>query len=499
MGFSDCAMMYSSAANPYTTRSVAAAEFGLDRMEHGRGTPLQRYAAGDYGARAAQLQNLASLRPDFPWHGCQTESKLGLPMHEYESSSSSARHRQLQEENQRLKYELSSIRTVTPRLEDLDAAQASSRIILQLEEQNLRLQEQISHLKGELKAAGAVSTVGAVSAEFEQSAQTVLELQRKLELHEVSAQELEQALVLEIQTLKLALRDSQGCGDAEISKLRAAAQDDEIKAVKREAELMQAQNERDEARAALEAALRGGSSSDADLQASLDAIADLRAQLTAAKKKLNDTQLDLVASDSQLNDAQHEIASLHIQLANANKAANKDSGHLPLIAQLKTEIEANLNMIADLQDRLNRQPQLDKQENGLTTDFDFGRRVYQCTVPNPGVGYRNTPQFADKNKDGTGPQDPQVIIADRVCQGPSAVFIRCTSGKGWLPISNPDGKQQILKHIGKESEINLDEFQIADGSSKILPKRKVEWYKKSSKGGSGLNSPGAQDNMLSPK
>ena len=113
-----------------------------------------------------------------------------------------------------------------------------------------------------------------------------------------------------------------------------------------------------------------------------------------------------------------------------------------------------------------------------------------------------------------------MVIADRICQGasiatsdlhqlnctvsgPSAVFIRCTSGKGWLPISNPDGKQQILKHIGKASEINLDEFQIACGTSKIQPKRKVEWYKKSSPGssgkGSGLNSPGAQDNMTSPK
>jgi len=489
--------MYSSGANPYTTRSVAAAEFGLDRMEHGRGTPLQRYAAGEYGARAAQLQNLASLRPDFPWHGSQTESKLGLPMHEYESTSSSARHRKMQEENQRLVYELSSIRTVTPRLEDLDAASASGRIILQLEEQNLRLQEQISHLKGELKA-GSGSTGETFLVEYEQSAQTVLELQRKLELHKVSAQELEQELVLEIQNLRLSLRGSQGSGDAEITRLRAAAQDDEIKAVKREAELMQAQNERDEARAALQAALRG-SSSDADLQASLDAIADLRTQLSTAKTKLNESQLDLVASDSQLNDAQQEIASLYLQLANANKSANKDSGHLPLIGQLKTEVEANLNMIADLQDKLNKQP----PDNGLTSDFDFGRRVYQCTVPNPGVGYRHTPQFADKNKDGTGPQDPQVVIADRICQGPSAVFIRCTSGKGWLPISNPDGKQQILKHIGKASEINLDEFQIACGTSKIQPKRKVEWYKKSSPGssgkGSGLNSPGAQDNMTSPK
>ena len=39
------------------------------------------------------------------------------------------RHRKMQEENQRLVYELSSIRTVTPRLEDLDAASASGRIV----------------------------------------------------------------------------------------------------------------------------------------------------------------------------------------------------------------------------------------------------------------------------------------------------------------------------------------------------------------------------------
>jgi len=491
--------MHQSTASPYTTRSVAAAEFGLDRMQYGRGTPLQRYAAGEYGARSAQLQNLASLSPDFPWHGCQMESKLGLPMHEYESTSSSARCLQLQKENKNLKNELSCIRTVTPRLENLDQGQASSRIILRLEEQNLWLQEQVSHLKGELKASGYVSTGGAVCVECEQSLQTILDLQQKLELHKISAQELEQALVLEIQNCKLALRNAQGCGDAEISKLRAAAQDDEIKSVKREAELLQAQSERDEARIALEAALRS-SSSDEDLRASLDAIADLRVQLTTAKSKLDEAQLDLVASDAQLDEAQQENASLHIQLANANKTASNDRGHLPLIAQLKTEIESNLDVIVGLQDQINKQQaQLDMQDNGLTEDFDFGRRVYQCTVPNPGVGYRHTPQFADKNKDGTGPQDPQVVIADRMCQGPSAVFIRCTSGKGWLPISNPDGKQQILKHIGKESEINLDEFQSADGSSKIQPKRKVEWYKKSSPGSSGLNTPGTQDNMKSPK
>ena len=72
--------------------------------------------------------------------------------------------------------------------------------------------------------------------------------------------------------------------------------------------------------------------------------------------------------------------------------------------------------------------------------------------------------------------------------GPSAVFIRCTSGNGWLPISTPDGKQQILKHVGKESETNMDDFEIADGKAKLHTKRKVEWYQKSSRGGSGRNS-----------
>ena len=100
---------------------------------------------------------------------------------------------------------------------------------MQLEEQNLRLQEQISHLKGELKAAGSFSTGETFLLEYEQSAQAVLELQRKLELHKVSAQELEQELVLEIQNLKLALRGSQGSEDAEITRLRAAAQDNEVR------------------------------------------------------------------------------------------------------------------------------------------------------------------------------------------------------------------------------------------------------------------------------
>lgn len=33
---------------------------------------------------------------------------------------------------------------------------------------------------------------------------------------------------------------------------------------------------------------------------------------------------------------------------------------------------------------------------GLGSEFEFGRRIYQCAVAAPGVGYRNTPSFSDK-------------------------------------------------------------------------------------------------------
>ena len=40
------------------------------------------------------------------------------------------------------------------------------------------------------------------------------------------------------------------------------------------------------------------------------------------------------------------------------------------------------------------------EQLGLSADFIFGRRVYQCTVSPPGVGYRFSPVFADKVSNG---------------------------------------------------------------------------------------------------
>lgn len=439
---------------------------------------MQRYTSGEYTARAAhaaahqaQYQNLASIRSaealvsGAPYRYL-AESKAAIPQHE------------------------------------------ASRITW-LEENNTRLQQQVSHLTLELKSAG---TGGGVSQEQVDQAQTILLLREQLEQAHKAEQEL-------VKTLDAARIKSEEGLLAQIAK-----RDSEI--ARLNALLVSGDNsaEIEKLRRELAAEKKAGVKRDADLQISLDMIADLKAelqltdkQLAGKKSQLNDVQLDLVASDAQLQDAQEEIARLHSQLAALQMSGNTDSAAeaqivqlnseiarknseisqlKALIAQSNTEVEKSLNMIADQQDQIKAlqaqlvplQAQLASSDNGLSADFDFGRRVFQCVVPNPGVGYRNTPAFPDKNKDGTGPQNPQVVVADRICQGPNAVFIRCTSGKGWLPLSNPDGKQQILKHVGKESETNMANYELADHASKISPKRKVEWYKKSSRAGSNSNS-----------
>jgi len=391
-------------SNPYTTRSVAAAEFGLDRMQYGQGTPLQRYAQPQQ-YRAAQLRSLSNARPDFPWHGQQTESQLGLPMHEYASTSSSARCLSLTQENEKLKAELRAYRTVNPRLEDLDQTQEANRVILRQEEQNMWLQEQLSHLKGELKAAGP-------RLEGDHS-----------------------TLIADLQK--------------QVASLQAQADSDALNRLQNEEIIAARQGE----------------------------IVELKARFAAGG-----------SNEALIAKQQEELADLRVRLAAA--------GSGPLVAQLRTEVEAGLDMIARQQDELNSlNARMSTKNNGLNSDFDFGRRVYQCAVPAPGVGYRHTPQFADKNKDGCGPQYPQVLIADDICQGPSAVFVKCSSGNGWIPLSNPDGKQQILRHIGKESELNMADYQIADGKSKIV-RNKGSWFGDSPQ--RSPQQPSPQDNLKSP-
>eukprot|EP00656_Telonema_subtile_P026487 TRINITY_DN2845_c0_g2_i4.p1 TRINITY_DN2845_c0_g2~~TRINITY_DN2845_c0_g2_i4.p1 ORF type:complete len:148 (+),score=37.66 TRINITY_DN2845_c0_g2_i4:251-694(+) len=103
----------------------------------------------------------------------------------------------------------------------------------------------------------------------------------------------------------------------------------------------------------------------------------------------------------------------------------------------------------------------------LSSEFDFGERVYQCMQVPPGVGYRFSPDFADKNKDGTGPQAPQCIIANAICQGPKAIFVHGTSGRGWLPITDPTGTKVLFKHLGRVEDVDLSKHEMNKGKSKV--------------------------------
>ena len=62
--------------------------------------------------------------------------------------------------------------------------------------------------------------------------------------------------------------------------------------------------------------------------------------------------------------------------------------------------------------------------------------------------------------------------------GSKAVFIHCASGSGWLPLSTPDGKTQVFKHLGKEAELDMGDYSLVDGECKTRKVRKVEWYPK---------------------
>ena len=106
----------------------------------------------------------------------------------------------------------------------------------------------------------------------------------------------------------------------------------------------------------------------------------------------------------------------------------------------------------------------------------FGFQVYQCQIASPGVGYRHTPSFADKVPDGTGPQSPDCIIATAMEQGPQAVFVKCSSGRGWLPLTNPGGSRICFEHLGEESKIDFQkrDLHLADGSVKF--KKDTKWY-----------------------
>lgn len=66
---------------------------------------------------------------------------------------------------------------------------------------------------------------------------------------------------------------------------------------------------------------------------------------------------------------------------------------------------------------------------------DFGEHYYQCVMPFPGVPFHPDPM--GESGSGLGPCSPQVIVATAIKQGPETIFIRCKTGSGWLPLTDP--------------------------------------------------------------
>jgi len=78
---------------------------------------------------------------------------------------------------------------------------------------------------------------------------------------------------------------------------------------------------------------------------------------------------------------------------------------------------------------------------------EFGERSFQCVVGAPGVGYRLTPDFGHKAPYPNGISSPQVVVADAICQGAKGAFIRCTTGRGWLPLTDESGITTLFTHV----------------------------------------------------
>lgn len=142
-------------------------------------------------------------------------------------------------------------------------------------------------------------------------------------------------------------------------------------------------------------------------------------------------------------------------------------------AEIEATIACNADLsrqILELERKLAREQAAAANHSnyGLGDEFAFGERYYECVTPSPGVGFRHSPSFKDKNLNGKGPEAPECICADRICQGPRALFIRSTDGQGWLPVNDTQGKR-VFRHVGPTDEVNLEAMglQMGTGTDKV--------------------------------
>lgn len=219
----------------------------------------------------------------------------------------------------------------------------------------------------------------------------------------------------------------------ELASLKQKSQEEEITSLKRQVEA--------------EDLVRAQARLISELEAEL---AKLKMQWPAAP------EVDIELLKRELVEARDSLDKLRAELAQAHIRFERDAAE---IARLKARIA-----------------ELEKQPKAAPSR---GRQVYQCIVKPPGVGFRNSPRFDDKNPDGRGPEAPQIVIADGIEQGPSGVFVKCSTGRGWLPLASPDGSVKCFTHLGLTSDVDLSKYQLNDGSDKLdddAPAQQDNWW-----------------------
>ena len=165
----------------------------------------------------------------------------------------------------------------------------------------------------------------------------------------------------------------------------------------------------------------------------------------------------------QLRDAR--VAKIGGQMNHARVSLESE------LTELNITQSTNITSVSRQRESRTRQAAVPEETQYAPSSSRAEEQVYQCLVPAPGVGYRCSPNFADKNASALGPVASAVVIAASIVQGPEALFLQCSSGCGWLPymFSDPSGRQVLFKHLGKRSEVNMRRYQLCAPSSQVSP------------------------------
>eukprot|EP00656_Telonema_subtile_P014588 TRINITY_DN1749_c0_g1_i1.p1 TRINITY_DN1749_c0_g1~~TRINITY_DN1749_c0_g1_i1.p1 ORF type:complete len:405 (+),score=127.44 TRINITY_DN1749_c0_g1_i1:73-1287(+) len=219
-------------------------------------------------------------------------------------------------------------------------------------------------------------------------------------------------------------------------------------------------------------------------QADLKAAADENQQLTEQNKAQGERNSNQEKEIARLN---KEIDDLRAGQGNTDDAsASLKADNEKLRQNVSTLQQEDSKKAAEIEDQKKTISELQAQQNdsGLGPEFAFGSRIYTCEIPAPGVAYRNSPSFGDKNVDGSGPVQGQSVRADMICQGPAALFIRDQRNQLWLPVTDPKGKRFCFTHVGREDVLGDDarsKLTFNQGKDKLVPVRDKDWFEKQKK------------------